>query len=488
MPFRLAITVAGAVSLGTYESGVLYEIIEAIGQHNSNPATPAGNKVVIDVLTGASAGGISATLLAQKLLYESGSLSGAYTNALYRAWVEDLQFEPLMALAPAENPAQSILSSNHVDTVSARYLTQRYSTHLTVPPDPHPATAGTVQLGLALSNLNGVDYQYVVHPGGTFTYTQFQDQLQATIDNSADNIDFWEPLRRAAVSCSAFPFAFKVRDLVRHKSEFDSPNVVFPLPFETFTYTDGGTFQNQPLGLAKSLVNDIDPTHTSPDPRFYLFIAPHAKTSVANTTFNEKNADFYTLASQLINAVFGQAGFQDWIQAEDINQQVRLFNARAEGLKSSFMNPPQLDPGPLQTASNELLPRLFQSRPPGAESLADARQRLKTQFGVEYQELTNGPGQAAANAWIDSILTLETAADLGERDVMTIYGITADSSELAGAGLQAFLGFFEQEYRDHDYDVGRMKARSFLDPAKNALPANQAIFQNSITRPLTSGR
>ncbi len=45
---------------------------------------------------------------------------------------------------------------------------------------------------------------------------------------------------------------------------------------------------------------------------------------------------------------------------------------------------------------------------------------------------------------------------------MTIYGVTAMNTELAGAGLQAFLGFFDQEFRDHDYDVGRTHARQVL--------------------------
>jgi hypothetical protein len=39
---------------------------------------------------------------------------------------------------------------------------------------------------------------------------------------------------------------------------------------------------------------------------------------------------------------------------------------------------------------------------------------------------------------------------------------------LAGAGLQAFLGFFDQRFRDHAYDVGRTHARQVLtDPALN---------------------
>ena len=57
MPKRLAITIAGAVSLGSYEAGVLYEVLDAIHQHNCVPGTPDEERIEIDVLTGASAGG-----------------------------------------------------------------------------------------------------------------------------------------------------------------------------------------------------------------------------------------------------------------------------------------------------------------------------------------------------------------------------------------------------------------------------------------------
>lgn len=35
-PKRLAITIAGAVSLGSYEAGVLWEVLEAVRQHNQD--------------------------------------------------------------------------------------------------------------------------------------------------------------------------------------------------------------------------------------------------------------------------------------------------------------------------------------------------------------------------------------------------------------------------------------------------------------------
>jgi hypothetical protein len=54
MVIRFAITVAGAVSLGSYEAGVLYEILDALAQHNAG--IPDDQKNLVDVLTGASAG------------------------------------------------------------------------------------------------------------------------------------------------------------------------------------------------------------------------------------------------------------------------------------------------------------------------------------------------------------------------------------------------------------------------------------------------
>jgi hypothetical protein len=450
MPYRIAVIVAGAVSLGSYEAGVVYEIIDAIGQHNS--AAPAKEQIFIDVLTGASAGGMSATVLAQKLLFEAGSLANPYDNILYRAWVEDIQLQSLLALQPGEDSSHSVLSSNLVETLSAKYLCHRYSTHFLAPPDKHAAAAGTIRLGLALSNLNGVDYSCQVRPSSNFTYTRFEDQISTKIDATSDALAFWEPLRNAAVSCGAFPFAFRVKELVRHRSEFTSPNIVFPLPFETFTYTDGGVLQNEPLGLAKNLVDEID-EHTDTESRFYLFVAPHVKGSTAHSDFNESKADYKTTGLQLFNLRAGQ--LQDLL--------VRC----------------QIQTAPLRDAADALLPLFFAARGMGEESLSQARQRLAKQFSQEYAAIKASPNPGAADIWIDSILVLETAADLGQRDEMFIYGITASENELAGTQLEAFVGFFEQEYRDHDYDVGRTKAQQFLQNADGLLgtPGNLPLIQ-----------
>ena len=56
MPTRVAITIAGAVSLGSYEAGVVYELLEAFRTHNREAGPEA--KIYVDVITGASAGGM----------------------------------------------------------------------------------------------------------------------------------------------------------------------------------------------------------------------------------------------------------------------------------------------------------------------------------------------------------------------------------------------------------------------------------------------
>jgi len=66
MSQKLAIAISGAVSLGSFESGVMYEIIEAIAQHNQHQETAEDQKIIIDVITGASAGAMTAAILAQK--------------------------------------------------------------------------------------------------------------------------------------------------------------------------------------------------------------------------------------------------------------------------------------------------------------------------------------------------------------------------------------------------------------------------------------
>jgi len=475
MPKRLAITIAGAVSLGSYEAGVLYELITAIGDHNSKLPAADPARIEIDVITGASAGGITAALAVQKLLYEKTAVSDPKDNAFYNPWVKDAILENLLKLQSGEDPTHSILSSDYMAGISRKYITQRYESHITPPAARHDAAASQIWLGLALSNLNGVDYARKTFSGGGFSYTDYQDQITHKFTNADDKFEIWEVFRAAAVACGSFPFAFRTQDLFRNEAEYKNPFLTpWTSPVRSFTYTDGGVFQNEPLGMAKNLVDQIDNHHDN-DNRFYLFVSPGARGHTSSSDFNSDLANFGATAKQLLTAIFQQARYHDWIQAEQVNDRIRIFNSRALQLHAGFLaslngqrNALAIDPHILAPAAKLLLPPLF-----GNDAAAQGTnwKRLKGQFQAQYDSLVaaNGGKSLVADTWIDCILAFETAADLGDRDEMVIYDITALEAELASAKLEAFQGFFDFLYRDHDYNVGRQKARAVLAAITNGL-------------------
>jgi hypothetical protein len=507
MSKRLAITISGAVSLGSYEAGVLYEICEALRQHNEDPETIANpaDRIEIDVLTGASAGGMTAVIAAQSLLYSGNALDNPRDNPFYNPWVTDISLDGLLTpdskpkpafpdLPAPEDPTKSIFSSNLIEKLAYKYVTGRYDKGTPSPGVPHPAAAKQIRLGLALSNLNGVAYSYplrVKQSGDdqSFGYARFQDQMTGffTPDGSdgKDSLSAWTPWRNAAVSCGAFPFAFRVKELHRLEDEYPKNHrVPWSIPARDFAYTDGGVFQNEPLGLAKNLVDLIDrpakgsaSSFQNADSRFYLYVAPGAKTSDANSDFTAASAQLLLTAQTIVKAVLHQARFQDWVNAEEINDQINVFNLRAKQL-SGLLKHGKVDAAVLQHAADALLPSLFQTEPPPPpgvrdETLDDARARLRQQFKNESNELLK-ISTATEKAWIDSILVLETAAELNLKDEMYIYGITATNHELAGGGMFAFLGFFDLTLRQHDYNLGRQKARAFLAQHRDRITEHAA--------------
>lgn len=494
MPKRLAITIAGAVSLGSYEAGVLYEVLDAIHQHNVSPETLEDEHIEVDVLTGASSGGMTAAIVAHKMLYAANEFRGPYDNPLYNVWVKQIDLTGLMNTVDdgspeSESALQSIFSSNMVERIAAETLTDRYKTGEWPAPITHMAAAKSISLGMTLTNLNGVDYGYDMQPSGRFIFTRHEDQMTRVLSvGGTDNRAVWEEIRDAAVASGSYPLAFRAKELDRRRADYVASNLE---PWtddpSRFTYTDGGVLQNEPLGMAKRLVNAID-NHWHNSSRFYLFVSPHGRNSSADSSFREVNADYFHMLRRLAKVLLGQSEFQDWITAVEVNEQIALLDARAAEIAE------QLQAGGLKSASLKrtaegVLKVLFKQPKNGvgrrvakitSESLADARARIEHQYRQEIATL--GVGSFAAEAFRDTVLALETAASLGDRDYMRIYGMAVSEELLAGAELSAFLGFFDERYRVHDYDRGRMVARNVLTSSAMSEPGELGPIRYTPTR------
>ncbi len=285
MTRKLAIVISGAVSLGSYEAGVMYEVIEAIARHNENLKDEERNekKIEIDVITGASAGGMTACMLAQHLLCHDQSLRDPYENPLYKAWVKEVDIRRLLDVK-VENHKYSLLQSGVVEKIGKRHLQD--NPQLTQ--NRHPAAASEIQIGIAMSNLNGYGYniskedqaenQSQAQGTTSFGYTRYKDQFVCVARRSkSDEVtlkektlleegerDFWEEfreanwreLRDAGLSSGAFPFAFRARRIKRDggKQSINGKRNKFSQRNGDYWYTDGGVFENEPIGMAKQLV------------------------------------------------------------------------------------------------------------------------------------------------------------------------------------------------------------------------------------------
>lgn len=356
MTRKLAIAISGAVSLGSYEAGVMYEVLEAIAKHNEKPATEDSDRIEIDVITGASAGAMTAGVLAQKLLCDSDkvSLREPYNNPLYNSWVEDVDIGELLTRHSPNNYSSSLLSSDVVDDIANEYILKKPTVK------PHPSAAKEVYVGIAMSNLNGWDY--TVEPrnkdgDGEFTYTRYKDRFVCRLNSSNVNVGLteislshssnsteqdtwddmrpasWDILRECCLSSGAFPFAFAPRIIRREPGKGEFKGRVDA----KYTYTDGGVFENEPLGLAKKLAEWIDSKDNSnrenrnePN-RFYLYIAPGNKKTTANNDVGRSPsapADLWNTLQALVAAIFHQSRFQDWI-IKDLDNTTPIFQITA---------------------------------------------------------------------------------------------------------------------------------------------------------------
>ncbi len=354
MPRKLAIVISGAVSLGSYEAGVMYELLEAIALHNESVGADHPERVVIDVITGASAGAMTAAILSQQLYFGGTKLRHPYEgNPLFDAWVKNVSIDQLLKVHPDEH-RYSLMSSAVIDAIGRQSIPDDPGLIL----DPHPAAAKSLQVGFAMSNLNG--YKQEIPGSGSnesFAYSRYKDQFVCRLQRLAskhDELDsipsrpgktiqltemepqlmgrkvVWEPmnnicswgiLREMALSSGAFPFAFRARRIVRSGGSKKSMMATRDSSIKStsgdklyggnYLYTDGGVFENEPVGMAANLTEVLDAGHADTN-RSYLFVAPGKRTMDADPFFNKED-DLVAMAVGLVSAIFGQSRFQQWV-------------------------------------------------------------------------------------------------------------------------------------------------------------------------------
>lgn len=276
-PFEIGICMAGAVSAGAYTAGVMDFLIQALDEWEKrkveDPENTPLHDVVIPVLGGASAGGMTSIITANAIQQEIDPVktiadieNGRKRNKIFNAWVNlthDEMFPELLNNSDLkEGKVTSIFNSTFIDQIAAKtlipnedlkYIKRNYF-------------AEELKVFTTLTNLNGIHFKQ--------EFTSDSDQSSYHISKHSDFACFeitdqaykgkgWMPLNfkdekqrkiaiDAAMATGAFPVGLRARKVVRpsqqvadsifHQDvEMDTTN---PL-FETLNI-DGGTINNEP--------------------------------------------------------------------------------------------------------------------------------------------------------------------------------------------------------------------------------------------------
>jgi len=304
--FEIGLVMAGAVSAGAYTAGVVDFLMQALRAYDkARKANPELNlhNVTIPVISGASAGGVTGSLLLSAMSdadYEPLADFNPETitqeqirnNAFYRAWVDKKEGVDISYLLENSDiqqgkPLQSLLNSQRLEEVASKALShpRELQHHYAFIPS-------RVDLFLSVFNLHGVPYEIAF--GGTkdcYGMIMHSDMMHFVMGDDAHSTPneillpasplavlegSWELLKTSALATSAFPMALQSRVLSKDRSGYDYWR--WPVPSGEsecdegycthlinvppswngeckegyrFRCVDGGTANNEPLEIAR---------------------------------------------------------------------------------------------------------------------------------------------------------------------------------------------------------------------------------------------
>ncbi len=426
---------AGAVSAGAYTAGVIDYLLETLhiweeakkknidigkGNPGYDESIPM-HEVEIDVLSGASAGGITGTLTLLNLLDEHYQHANhrnpeGNNNRFYKSWVQMadngkgstlkkmLRLNDIEALSKNEKP-ESLLNTEAIEEIADNAL--KTNTHLHRP----KYVSDSLDLILTISNLRGINFNIkfdgnaergtvITSHGGFFRYKTSNEKFERGMPKQKDALyhvlDLKEEkdvddLKNATLSTAAFPIGLKSRELhilqeylKRYpKYLFEGRQGIEPILKEgetiyKFNSIDGGLINNEPYGIALKVLEEKNPSIKQDNNYAVIMVDPFPNQDNSTEEVNDKR-DMLSIAKGMFKALrnqvmFNQDGILDALSLED---------------RTKFLIAPK-------------------------------------------------------------------------RKVKTADGLKRVDHALASSPLSGFAGFLHRSFREHDFQLGRLNCQSFL--------------------------
>lgn len=313
--FEIGLVMAGAISAGAYTAGVISFLLDALDawyleKEAGNPSVPKHN-VTIRVISGTSAGGMTAGILAMSLYRElppvmCPQIETHSDNPLFEPWINMADIEGLLRKDDRyHDPLPSLLDSTLLERIADTVFTT---------PLPHrrrPYISRELHLILCLTNLRGIPYELPfkgddrdIHSMTTHAdYLHFllTEGVQRPVNESYCRLnpfdrsdDSWQLLRQSCLASGAFPFGLAARRMEMDPKLYCGR--IRPVPMEVktggrmpgkrsmfeevpvdpcwpealrreieetgrfaFWASDGGLINNEPFELARKVMAGNDP-------------------------------------------------------------------------------------------------------------------------------------------------------------------------------------------------------------------------------------
>lgn len=431
--FKICLTMAGAVSAGAFTAGAVDYLLETLDlwekakttnrslgeDHPQYDHTVPMHDVEIDVISGASAGGITGALTLLNLVDSAYSpvnkdnRTGA-NNRFYQSWVnmadddtantfdKMLATDDLQKNKKGERP-EALLNAEAIDRIAEVALhlgkTRAYPAYI----------SKSLDLILTTTNLRGINFQIdfggvrktgpvITNHGGFFRYKLANEQFSEGIP-PGDNLYYvlnlererdMRYLKEATLSTAAFPIGLKSRQVAISQTYIDRyPKYLFgqktgivPLVKENTVYKfnsiDGGLINNEPFAIGLKILKEKSPVAVMNNQYAVIMIDPFPNQD-SDVEEADARPDIVSVAKGMFKALRNQA----------------MFNQ---------------------------------------DGILDAVE------GADHTKFMIEPVRKAKVGQV----------------------VTRVKSHLAAAPFSGFAGFVDRSFREHDYQLGRLNCQSFL--------------------------
>jgi hypothetical protein len=376
---KLGICMAGAVSAGAYTAGVVDYLMETLERWQIEKdkireklarneeltelekAVPL-HDVEIEVLSGASAGGMTASILTYAMLdgkYVTRRRLGELVDVsygipvhsnqkskLYDAWVEmadthnQTTLDKMLDTSDVRDIKEmdSALNCDAISEIANRACPERFPDKVKLPPfvSDNLTTYVTVTnlkglpIDIKFSNTTESKNQYSMH--NMLIGFKFGDETHVAHPCMKIGSGNFKKIRDFAIATGAFPFGLKPHkitmsnaDMVTYaefiKKEYGidiDPNAYHGDDY-TFSAVDGGLINNEPYGVnAKHLylVNPIQENQV--DTNFMFYIDPFPSVTNAMKADNNRAEDDTPRLSNMLFKLFGAVRNQSMLKQDDL--------------------------------------------------------------------------------------------------------------------------------------------------------------------------